>query len=227
LRTTPIRRRAKRALRAARSSALARGAGVSTRLVAGRGVALTFDDGPDPVYTPLVLDALARAGATATFFVVGDAVAEHPELVRRMLADGHAVGSHSRTHRDLDGLTLGAVRREIAGGHAALREVAGRGTRLFRPPKGHLDGNVAIVTRVRRLDLWLWSKDPRDWKAGVTSDDILASIGEVTDGDVVLLHDGIRQAESPGATDRSATIAALPRIVALVRAAGLEPVRLP
>jgi peptidoglycan/xylan/chitin deacetylase (PgdA/CDA1 family) len=226
LRTTPIRRRAKRALRIARSVALTRGAGVSKRLRDRGAVALTFDDGPDPVYTPLLLDALAEAGAPATFFLVGDAVARHPELVRRMLADGHAVGSHSRTHCDLAGLTLQEIRREIDEGRRVLRDVAGSDVRLFRPPKGHLDQKVAFVTRARRLDLWLWSKDPHDWKPGVTADEIMTSIDHVTGGDVLLLHDGIQQAESAAATDRTATVEAVPRIVALIRAAGLEPVRL-
>jgi peptidoglycan/xylan/chitin deacetylase (PgdA/CDA1 family) len=226
VRTTPIRRRTRRALRAARSVALTRGGGVSKRLRAGGTVALTFDDGPDPVYTPLLLDALAEAGAPATFFVVGDAVVEHPDLVRRMIADGHAVGSHSRTHRDLAGLSLREVREEIDDGRRALRDVAGGDARLFRPPKGHLDAKVAFVTRERHLDLWLWSKDPHDWKPGATPDEIVASIGHLIGGDVVLLHDGIQQAESEAATDRSATIEAVPRIVALIRAAGLEPVRL-
>jgi peptidoglycan/xylan/chitin deacetylase (PgdA/CDA1 family) len=227
VRTTRIRRRAKRALRAVRSVALTRGAGVSKRLRAGDAVALTFDDGPDPIYTPLLLDALAAAGAPATFFVVGDAVARHPDLVRRMIAEGHAVGSHSRTHCDLAGRSLQEIRREIDEGRRALGEVAGKEMRLFRPPKGHLDKKVALVTRRRHLDLWLWSKDPHDWRPGATAEGIVAALGHVTGGDVVLLHDGIQQAESEDATDRTATVEAVPRIVALIRAAGLEPVRLP
>ncbi len=189
-------------------------------------VALTFDDGPDPQFTPQVLDVLAAHGVRATFFLVGRRVRSHPELVRRMISEGHAVGSHTWSHPRP--WTIGGLDtlREYRAGRRAVEEVAGHPVRLFRPPKGYLTGRIAIAALATRLETWLWTVDPEDWQPGVTADQLLDRLAGLEPGDVVLLHDGLEDALAPEAEDRSATVAALPAIIEKARARGLELVGL-
>ena len=189
-------------------------------------VALTFDDGPDRQYTPQVLDVLAEHGVRATFFVVGRRVRSNPELVRRILAEGHAVGSHTWSHPrpwTIGGL---ATLREYRAGRRAVEDLAGRAIPLFRPPKGYLTGRIALAALAARLDVWLWTLDPEDWQPGVTADQLVERLEALRPGDVVLLHDGLEDPLAPEAEDRSATVAALPEIIAAARRNGLELVGL-
>jgi peptidoglycan-N-acetylglucosamine deacetylase len=191
-----------------------------------RAIALTFDDGPDPKFTPQVLDVLAEHEARATFFVVGVRAKSHPDLVRRMIAEGHAVGSHTWSHPRP--WTIGGLEtlREYRAGRRAAEDLAGRSVRLFRPPKGYLNGRIALAALATRLDVWLWTLDPEDWRPGITAAQLVERLDGVRPGEVVLLHDGLEDALAPEAEDRSATVAALPRIIERVRASGLELVTL-
>jgi peptidoglycan/xylan/chitin deacetylase (PgdA/CDA1 family) len=198
------------------------------RVLAGgaNAVALTFDDGPDPQFTPQVLDVLAEHGARATFFVVGQRARSHPELVRRIVSDGHAVGSHTWSHPlpwTIGGL---ATLREYRAGRRAVEDVVARSVRLFRPPKGYLTGRIALAALAARVDVWLWTLDPEDWQPAVTADQLLDRLDALRPGDVVLLHDGLEDPLAPEAEDRSATVAALPGIIAKARGRGLEFVAL-
>jgi len=200
-------------------------AGAHRRLDPALGsVALTFDDGPHPVYTPLVLDVLRDLKVPATFFVVGDRVDRHPEIVRRMVREGHAIGWHSRSHPDPWMLPLRVLLDEYREGPRALAVVMDQGApiRLFRPPKGYLEIHHAAVTRALRLDLWLWTIDPGDWKPAATPAAILEALGEPVAGDVILLHDAIERPIEEEALDRSATVEALPDLVTRVHGLGLR-----
>ena len=185
-------------------------------------VSLTFDDGPHVGSTDLVLDALAALDVKATFFCVGRNVRAHPELVRRMVADGHTVGSHSFSHPFVDDLGQRSVHQEYAAGRRAVEEALGYPCPLFRPPHGHLRFDTALLSRVIKLQTWLWSVDPEDWRPGAISTEIAATAGRAQSGDVVLLHDWVEQPEAPEALDRSATVDSLPQIVTAVRRRGLE-----
>jgi peptidoglycan/xylan/chitin deacetylase (PgdA/CDA1 family) len=187
-----------------------------------RAVALTFDDGPNPDHTPLVLDTLERLGIVATFFLVGRHVRAHPALVRRILAAGHAVGSHSESHPDPWTVSWPQLVSDYRRGREAVEAVTGERVRLFRPPKGYVDGRGAIAMLAAGVRPWLWTKDPGDWQPDVTPDAILLSLGELEGGDVVLLHDGSERPLAPSALDRSATVACLPGIADRARAAGLH-----
>ncbi len=213
------------ARRVRRSSAVAvvRLVGAQQQIDPGRGaVALTFDDGPDPEHTPAILDELARLGAVATFFLVGANAQTHPRIVRRILAEGHAVGSHSSSHPEPWCLRPDALLRDYARGRTQVEHAAQRSVHLFRPPKGYVDAAGAAVMLAARLRPWLWTLDPRDWQPDVSSADIVAGLAPMRGGDVVLLHDRIEGPLAPSALDRSATREALPEIVALARARGLE-----
>lgn len=184
---------------------------------AGRRVALTFDDGPDPQRTPAVLDLLARQGVRATFFVVGARAEAHPELVRRMAAEGHVVENHSYTHSWRFPLrSLGRTVEELRRTGEVLHRITGRQPRLFRPPFGVT--NPTIARAVRRLGL-----DPVGWSIrsldtmGQSPERVAARIlRRLHPGAVILLHDRCAGSE---------------RLVGLLveglRSRGLEPVTLP
>jgi peptidoglycan/xylan/chitin deacetylase (PgdA/CDA1 family) len=184
------------------------------------GVALTFDDGPSPGYTPVLRDLLRDLDVRATFFCLGTNVQAHPDLVLRMRAEGHGVGSHSRSHPSFAELDLDGIAAEIEGGVVDLQLVLGRRTKLFRPPNGHIDRRVALAMRRARLDAWLWNVDTHDYEPGVSVDHVVERGADVRDRDVVLLHDAM--AGVPEAADRSVTLEAVPRIVERIRAKGLD-----
>ncbi len=190
-------------------------------------VALTFDDGPDPTYTPAILDLLAELDVRATFFCVGDSVARHPEIVRRMAAEGHAVGSHGGTHVDLPTLGTRALLADLERGRAALRDHAGIDTRLYRPTHGDRSLRTGIAARRFGLRTWLWTVDPEDWRPAADPARIASGCAGLVAGDVILLHDALEQPHTPEATNRSATVEAIAPIVAAARARGLEFARLP
>jgi peptidoglycan/xylan/chitin deacetylase (PgdA/CDA1 family) len=185
-------------------------------------VALTFDDGPDPEQTPALLDELKRLGVVATFFLVGERARAHPLIVQRIIADGHAVGSHSDSHPEPWAVPFRHLVRDYRQGRAHVEWAAERPVPLFRPPKGYVKGFAAMAAFVARVRPWLWSIDPEDWQPGVRPADILAGLTDLRAGDVVLLHDALEGPLAPSAVDRSATRAALPAIAALAGERGLR-----
>ena len=208
--------------------AVRRAAGVQDRLDPATGaVALTFDDGPDPRFTPLILDVLADARVLATFFVTGDQAASHSGLVRRIVNEGHALGTHSQSHAHPLSLGYRDLAEEYRGGRRAVEAVVGAPVPLFRPPNGYLDPVGAVAIRVNRLRPWLWTVDPRDWRPGVRPEEIAASVSALAAGDVVLLHDGLRQPPAPESEDRSATMEAVALIIERGRQMGLGFLPLP
>jgi peptidoglycan/xylan/chitin deacetylase (PgdA/CDA1 family) len=212
-----------RALRSAASRALIRQVGARRGLVgADDAVALTFDDGPDPEFAPAFLDELRRLGIVATFFVVGHRARARPDLVRRALDEGHAVGSHSDTHPEPWTVPLRALSQDYRRGRRAAEGALGREVRLFRPPKGYLDGAGAAAMLGAGVRPWLWTVDPEDWAPGATADGIVRGLDGLAGGDVVLLHDAIEGPLAPSALDRSATLAALPAIAELAAGRGLR-----
>lgn len=155
-----------------------------------RAVALTFDDGPNSGYTPAVLDLLAREKLRATFFVVGSNVAKHPEIARRLVGEGHAIGGHTYDHREIVSLTPGELESEMSRCRQAIRQATGVDSMLFRPPRGKM--NLASVRRVCRLGYRLvhWTKTYSDYqKDGV--DRLVERMLQdpIRSRDIVLLHD--------------------------------------
>jgi peptidoglycan/xylan/chitin deacetylase (PgdA/CDA1 family) len=188
-----------------------------------RGFALTFDDGPDPVTTPRVLDALDAAGATATFFVIAKKAEAHPEVVREILRRGHAVGLHSYAHDRLFSLrSERRVRADLEKGIAALTGITGARPTLFRPPIGHTNPIIARVADALDLVVVGWSIGARDGIAGASAAAVAARVrGRLHDGAIVLLHDASeRGTHTPVAAD------AIAEIVLAGREARMEPVAL-
>lgn len=153
-------------------------------------VHLTFDDGPHPEHTPVLLDALAAAGATATFFVVGAQAEKRPDLVKRIVAEGHALGHHSYTHSSPPRTSARALLEEVKRTCDLLGDLVGYAPRLFRPPRGQITTEKLARLWLARQKVMLWNVDPRDF-ACATSDDLRAALvdRDLRGGDIVLLHD--------------------------------------
>jgi len=169
-------------------------------------VALTFDDGPWPDSTTRILGILRQERVPATFFLVGQQVRRHPELLAQEVQAGVTIGTHSFSHPQPFGqLPDASIRDEIDQGLAALTD-SGVRTGLFRPPGGAIAPAVLSSAKDRGLRTVLWTVDPRDWQRGTTTDQIVRRVlGQARPGSIVLLHDG--------GGDRSATVAALPQII--------------
>ena len=156
-----------------------------------RGVALTFDDGPDPKTTPRVLRALEEANARATFFVIAKKAEEHPELVREILRRGHEVGLHSYAHDRLFALRSEArVRADLERGADVLEGLTGQRPLFFRPPIGHTNPIIARVADALDLVTVGWSVSARDGLASAVPRSIVNRVRRgLADGAIVLMHD--------------------------------------
>lgn len=212
-------------IRSASYAALPHGHIVERRGNAPRQIALTFDDGPDPRWTPRILDVLERHRVPATFFVTGTHVLDQPALVRRIVAQGSELANHSTTHADLNRLSDAAVELEINATQRLVETYTGRSMHLFRAPYlGDADPDTAAELRVARIAAKLGyltaglNVDPLDWETTDAATITARTIAQIEAGSasyarrIVLLHD------SGG--DRSATVAALPAIIRELRARG-------
>jgi len=154
------------------------------------GVALTFDDGPHPEGTPAMLDVLSRAGARATFFMIGEQVERRPELAAEIVSAGHAVALHGYRHRLQLHMTAREVADDLARGSEAIARATGRVPKLHRPPYGIYSPGGLRAARELGLEPLLWSRWGRDWRKFTTPRRIAArATRELIAGDVILLHD--------------------------------------
>ena len=169
-------------------------------------VALTFDDGPDPVYTPQLLDVLDEFGALATFFMVGERAKDHPDVVRRVVAARHVIANHTYDHPSFPLVGARERRRQL---RACAVELAPHGHRLFRPPHGHESLASHITARAAGYEVIGWSAHAFDWEQR-TSDWMLERLlHQIKPGRIVLLHDAIYRPPDPEVADRSTMIAAV------------------
>ena len=199
--------------------ALAEVVGVGRRRAGGRGISLTFDDGPHPEGTPAILELLAAADARATFFLVGEQVVRRPAVAAEIAAAGHEVALHGYRHT----LLLRRTPRELIGdlerAAGTIADATGIEPTLYRPPYGIFSTGGLAVTR-RRWAPWLWSQWGRDWTAHATPATIARrATRALTAGDVVLLHDADFYSV-PGSWRN--TVGALPAIIGAAYALG-EP----
>lgn len=176
-------------------------------------IALTFDDGPDPRHTPEILDVLAEYDAHATFFVVGSNAAACPDLVARMIAEGHEVAHHSQTHARMDELTPEEVEREV---DDCLAVLAGYGITpaWYRPPRGALTEDQTRMASTRGMRVALWTRTLERARFGSAEEAAHTLVRETRPGDIVLAHDG------PG--DRSMTVKAMPVYLEGMRDRGIS-----
>lgn len=156
------------------------------------GAALTFDDGPDPLGTPAVLDALDAAGVKATFFLVGEQLMRHHALAREAADRGHELALHGFEHVEHDGFRPQAARDDIARGLGSFEAATGRRPRFFRPPYGRFSEASYDACRHLGLEPVYWSSWGMDWEA-LAADRIADLVcRDLDDGSIVLLHDSPR-----------------------------------
>jgi peptidoglycan-N-acetylglucosamine deacetylase len=184
-------------------------------------VALTFDDGPDPVWTPRILDTLAAHGAKATFFIIGENAEVHPELVRREVREGHEIGNHTFTHPNLGLVSARATRYELNATERLIEAITNRRTALFRAPYfGDAEPTtpdelvpIAVAQELGYISVGL-RDDPGDWQEPGVDSIVRRSLDQLQRGNVILLHDG--------GGNRYQTVRALGPLIDSLRARGVQ-----
>ncbi|MBN3522946.1 polysaccharide deacetylase family protein [Paenibacillus apiarius] len=159
---------------------------------AGKRIALTFDDGPDPKNTPKILELLKQYDAKATFFLVGRRVEKHPQLVKHTVSEGHEIGNHSYHHKYLRrGTSPAVIKDEIIRAHRVIEEVSGIEPRLYRPPGGYYNENLVKVAQANdyRVVMWSWHQDTKDWSSPGVHRIVNKVLDHARNGDIVLMHD--------------------------------------
>ena len=167
-----------------------------------KAVALTFDDGPHPHYTPRILAILKRYGVKATFFVVGEMAEKYPEQIRAEQAAGHVVGNHTYHHVNLTKIPLSEVATEWQACQDVVKSITGETMHFCRPPGGDYDNDVITAAMTTGLATVLWTDDPGDYAS--PGDKVIETrvLDRISDGGIVLVHDGVQQ-----------TIDVLPQII--------------
>lgn len=157
------------------------------RAVGTKYVSLTFDDGPSGKYTRQLLDGLYDRGVQATFLLCGYRIKEYPDIAQRIFDEGHEIGCHGYSHKNMKAMSRRDIAAEIADTQALLPE--GCQPRFLRPPGGCSSDAVRQVAEVRGLAILSWSVDPRDWATKDTAAIERSVLKNVRDGDIILLHD--------------------------------------
>jgi peptidoglycan/xylan/chitin deacetylase (PgdA/CDA1 family) len=176
-----------------------------------RSVALTFDDGPHPQYTPQLLAVLAKYNVKATFFVIGHMAEAYPDLIRAEHQAGHCIGNHTYHHVNLTKIPEDEVETEWQACNVVVKSILGLEMKFCRPPGGDYDRVVILAARDVGLTTVLWTDDPGDYAEPGDKAIEKRTLGSISSGAVILLHDGIQE-----------TINVLPHIIETVRARGFK-----
>lgn len=177
-------------------------------------IALTFDDGPMPRYTPAILDILAEKKVRATFMVVGERVEANPDLFRREMAGKHEIGNHTWSHQVLPMTDRAGVDREMRRTDEIIEKLSGKRPTLFRPPRGCISGDCLTVASRLEYDVLMWSLQLHE-DAFDAAGNVSYVAGKLVPGTVLLAHDY-------GNASRAVGLKALPGLIDAVRARGYE-----
>ncbi|WP_318505766.1 polysaccharide deacetylase family protein [Bacillus sp. T3] len=182
-------------------------------------IVLSFDDGPNPTYTPQILDILEKNNIKATFFIVGANALQHPKLVKRLHKEGHEIGNHTFTHPDVTSITPSQLRMELNANQRLFQGITGHSMTLFRPPyiadsKLGTKSELAAVMQAQEMGYTMvgQSIDSDDWKNLSSNDIVNTVLNQLPEGNVILLHDA--------GGDRSNMVKALPVIIKELKARG-------
>jgi peptidoglycan/xylan/chitin deacetylase (PgdA/CDA1 family) len=181
-------------------------------------IALTFDDGPNPIYTPRILAILKKYQVKATFFDVGRLVAAHPDLTRREYSAGHIIGNHTWTHANLTLLSAAGIQAQLDNASATIQTTTGVRPLFFRPPYGLYNFQVLAQANYLGITTVMWNVDSRDWTLPGVEKIVAVVLHATRNGAILLFHDG--------GGDRSQTVAALPAIIIGLRQRGFRLVTL-
>lgn len=160
--------------------------GTDTQHQEKKKIALTFDDGPHPSGTPVLLDGLAERNVKVTFFVIGENAVKYPKLLTREAEEGHIIGNHTYSHVDLTKMSQEAAECELEKTNAAIEAVTGKKTEYMRPPYGAWKKEMEEKTGMMAV---LWNVDPLDWKTENETEIVNKVVTETEENDIILLHD--------------------------------------
>jgi polysaccharide deacetylase family sporulation protein PdaB len=155
-------------------------------------IALTFDDGPDPEETPLILDLLKQYQAKATFFLVGNKVERHPELVKRELSEGHELANHTYNHTYFSNrIAISKMVADITKAEEIIFNASGQKCHLFRPPGGFYNERLIKIAKQNgyMVVMWSWHQDTKDWSTPGVKKIVAKVLDHTQNGDIVLFHD--------------------------------------
>jgi peptidoglycan/xylan/chitin deacetylase (PgdA/CDA1 family) len=172
-------------------------------------VALTFDDGPSPAWTPQILDELKKANIKATFFMIGHHVKKYPDVARRVAREGHEIGNHGYAHSVLFYYTPDELEEDIKYSELVIKEITGQATTCFRPPKAMITHREKDIIKAMGYRVVLWSLNSKDW---VTFDHkyiVRYILRNVQNGDIILFHDSGGVFKTEGG-NRSETVSTIP-----------------
>ena len=177
-------------------------------------VALTFDDGPDPVFTSQILDALAKYEAKATFFVIGEEAERFPDLIKRQVNDGHEIGNHTYRHHFRDGYEPYILKKELEKNAKVIARLTGFSPSLFRPIAGYYDKEIVdtAINSGYNVILWSWHQETKDWSRPGADKITRNVISDMRPGDVIIFHDA--------GGDRSQTVKAVEAILEVLYSRG-------
>jgi len=188
-------------------------------------VVLTFDDGPSPIWTPLILDELKKAGVKATFFMIGHHVKMYPDIARRVADEGHTIANHGYAHSVILYYTKAEIEEEIKYTEYVIRETTGQTTRFFRPPKAWSSQKMKQYIKSLGYDIVLWSLNSKDW----VSFNHKMMVGYLTryvqPGDILLFHDSGNVFSQEGGNRRQ-TVKSIGLLVKTLREKDFEIVSL-
>lgn len=178
-------------------------------------IALTFDDGPDGIYTPQVLDVLKEYHVPATFFLMGSRAEKHPDVVKRIVDEGHIVGNHSWSHPNLSKVSTTRLIDETISTENILTEITGLRTALMRPPYGAV--SKSTIEELKKMDYKVinWSVDSVDWRDQDAGQILNNTLPDVTDEAILLFHSASGEGKS-----MAATVEVLPELIEILREQG-------
>jgi len=189
-----------------------------------RQLALTYDDGPNDLHTPRLLEVLARHGVQATFFLIGQHAEDLPDLVNEIAKAGHAIGNHTFSHPLLIFKSTSEIRGELLRCQSVLHDSIGKHSNLFRPPFGGRRPATLHVARELGLEPVMWNVTGYDWNAPPAAAIERKVAKQIRGGDVILLHDG---GHKQMGADRSQTVIATDHLITRYKAEGYEFVTIP
>ncbi len=195
--------------------------GIIRRTHVGPYVSLTFDDGPSPRYTAPILDILKEYSIKATFFVVGKQAKKYPEIIKRMVSEGHDICNHTYSHRDLVPAKRATIIKEVTKTEKALKNIAGVESNLFRPPRGIYNQTVRKLLVDMNYQIILWSLSTCDWRMK-SANGILKRVKRfVKEGSIILFHDSGAILKKEGGS-RNSTVKSLPNVIEYLQGKGFE-----
>jgi peptidoglycan-N-acetylglucosamine deacetylase len=184
-------------------------------------VAITLDDGPDPRYTPAVLDIARKKGVHLTFFLIGKQIQKYSDIARREVEEGHVIGNHTWDHPNMLNGSEKHDLSEIERCENEIEHISGERTHLFRPPKGHFDGDTFLATESLGYRMILWSVALEHHEVKTPEQMVRRVMKQLTPGIIILMHDGAAPA------NRSRTVKALPLLIDALHKRGYRIVTVP